>query len=164
MDSGPELESDNVEEDNESEVKQGKKDKKKPGKVNEEGRTKEQLGGKKGKKNRRKKDDSDEDIDKVLAELEMEYLGVKKEEVITKEGDLSEELKADEQENDSKKKKKKKEKQLEQKEPSEEKEGVEDGEIGTVKTAAQKKKEKKEREKQKRFLSLYYIFNFTSEI
>ncbi|KAI4467992.1 superkiller 3 protein-related [Holotrichia oblita] len=47
--------------------------------LNPENRTKEQTGAKKDKKNRKKKNDSDKDIDEILAELRMEYSGVKNE-------------------------------------------------------------------------------------
>ncbi|XP_066582508.1 eukaryotic translation initiation factor 5B isoform X1 [Prorops nasuta] len=61
---------------------------------------------KKGKKARRKRNDSDDDIEKVLAELELEYSGQKKE---AKEPSLKDEgsQKPDEEEEDKGKKKKK---------------------------------------------------------
>ncbi|XP_022909223.2 eukaryotic translation initiation factor 5B [Onthophagus taurus] len=119
VESGPEVESDQAESDNET-----KKVTKKPEK------------GRKGKKDRKKKAESDEDIDKVLAELEMEYSGGKKEEKV-EEKPIVEEKKVENV--------KKLEKQI-----SVEEENKEDVQEGTVKTAAQKKKEKKEREKQKK--------------
>ncbi|CAH0560682.1 unnamed protein product [Brassicogethes aeneus] len=132
----------NNEEDSESEVKPAKKDSKKKGKQDSDERTNEK-GGKKGKKARRKRDESDEDIEKVLAELEMEYSGVKKEGVVEKQEDADEPA-------EEKKKSKKKEK-VKEPEDQEEVDNGEDGEEGvTLKTAAQKKKEKKEREKQKK--------------
>nr|XP_008192381.1 PREDICTED: eukaryotic translation initiation factor 5B [Tribolium castaneum] len=120
--------------DSDSDVKAVKKDtKKKSNKSSDENRTKEP---KKGKKARRKRDDSDEDIEKVLAELELEYSGVKKEDIPKTEPEKPPE--------DKKPKKKQNEKA-----PSEEKEETEEV-TSTVKTAAQKKKEKKEREKLKK--------------
>ncbi|CAG9827952.1 unnamed protein product [Diabrotica balteata] len=120
--------------DDESETKPAKKDSKK--KSSDERTTKNQ-GGKKGKKNR-KRDDSDEDIEKVLAELEMEYAGIKKEPEPSSEEKPVEKVKE-----------KKKDKMEEPKgEEAEEDSKPEEG--STVKTAAQKKKEKKEREKQKK--------------
>ncbi|CAH1987865.1 unnamed protein product [Acanthoscelides obtectus] len=128
----------------------------KPSKVNSkkktsDDRTKEQ-GGKKGKKGRRKRDDSDEDIEKVLAELELEYSGGKKDE-------MPQPIDESKQEEEKEKKKKKKAKQKEAKEEEAieeltklEEEGTgEEG--GTVKTTAQKKKDKKEKEKQKKLAS-----------
>lgn len=109
---------------------------------------------KKGKKARRKRNDSDEDIEKVLAELELEYTGQAKEE--------KNEPVEQKPEDEEKKKKGKKEKKRDKNDiidiKQELKSGVllddddidDDLEIGTVKTAAQKKKEKKEREKQKK--------------
>ncbi|XP_044253860.1 eukaryotic translation initiation factor 5B [Tribolium madens] len=124
--------------DSDSDVKAVKKDtKKKSNKSSDENRTKEP---KKGKKARRKRDDSDEDIEKVLAELELEYSGVKKEETPKTEPEKPPEEKT------SKKKQNDKEKSVE---PSEEK-GETEEVTSTVKTAAQKKKEKKEREKLKK--------------
>ncbi|XP_019879210.2 eukaryotic translation initiation factor 5B-like [Aethina tumida] len=102
---------------------------------------------KKGKKARRKRDDSDEDIEKVLAELELEYSGVKKEEPAAAAAASAVVKEDDEEQPEEKKKSKKKEKV---KEPSVEKEEDKDDEGVTIKTAAQKKKEKKEREKQKK--------------
>nr|CAI5844109.1 unnamed protein product [Callosobruchus analis] len=142
-DDGPESASEHDDADSETESKPSKVNNKKK---NSDDRTKDQ-GGKKGKKGRRKCDDSDEDIEKVLAELEMEYSGVKKE-------DTPQPVDTSKQEEEKEKKKKKKARQKEAKEediedvPKQEEELVE--ESGTVKTAAQKKKEKKEREKQKK--------------
>ncbi|XP_016916246.2 eukaryotic translation initiation factor 5B isoform X2 [Apis cerana] len=109
---------------------------------------------KKGKKARRKRNDSDEDIEKVLAELELEYSGNKKE--------VKDEPIEQKPEDEDKKKKGKKDKKKEKSEIIDIKEELKTGilleendiddemEVGTVKTAAQKKKEKKEREKQKK--------------
>ncbi|XP_057659019.1 eukaryotic translation initiation factor 5B [Diorhabda carinulata] len=119
------------EDEDECDTKPIKKDNKK--KSSDDNRTTKNQGGKKGKKNR-KRDDSDEDIEKVLAELEMEYAGIKKEPEPSTEEKPKEE-------------KKKKEKLEEKKEPEVD---TKTEEASTVKTAAQKKKEKKEREKQKK--------------
>ncbi|OAD53060.1 Eukaryotic translation initiation factor 5B [Eufriesea mexicana] len=109
---------------------------------------------KRGKKARRKRNDSEEDIEKVLAELELEYSG-QKEEVKDKPVEPK-------PEDEDKKKKGKKDKKKEKNEIIDIKEELKTSEIleandiddemesGTVKTAAQKKKEKKEREKQKK--------------
>jgi translation initiation factor 5B len=127
--------------DSDSDVKSVKKDsKKKSNKNSDENRTKEQA-GKKGKKARRKRDDSDEDIEKVLAELEMEYSGVKKEELPKTEPENPPE---------EKKLKKKQNEKQQSVEPVEEKNEEVEETSSTVKTAAQKKKEKKEREKLKK--------------
>ncbi|CAG9819490.1 unnamed protein product [Phaedon cochleariae] len=128
--------------ESENESKPVKKDNKK--KPNDEKTSKDQ-GGKKGKKNRKKHNESDEDIEKVLAELEMEYAGVKKDSVPEPS---NEDKPQEEKEKKSKKKNKEKEPNIE---TTESKETLE--ESGTVKTAAQKKKEKKEREKQKKLAS-----------
>ncbi|XP_017798471.1 PREDICTED: eukaryotic translation initiation factor 5B [Habropoda laboriosa] len=109
---------------------------------------------KKGKKARRKRNDSDEDIEKVLAELELEYSGQKKE--------VKDEPVEPAVEVEDKKKKGKKDKKKEKGDVIDIKEELkatelldandidDDMEVSTVKTAAQKKKEKKEREKQKK--------------
>ncbi|XP_069683030.1 eukaryotic translation initiation factor 5B [Periplaneta americana] len=113
---------------------------------------KEEKGGKKGKKQRKKQQDDDEDIEKMLAELELEYSGVKKE-VVPEEKPVNEEISEESSKKDKKKKKKDTEKMEAAPEETQEKpKEVIDGEEieGTVKTAAQKKKEKKEREKQKK--------------
>ncbi|XP_077281016.1 eukaryotic translation initiation factor 5B [Temnothorax americanus] len=119
---------------------------------------------KKGKKGRRKRNDSDEDIEQVLAELALEYSGEKPEATDNKVEDKTEpnEQKID---NEDKKKKGKKDKKKTEKNDikddtdettdnniveSELNNTDRDVEVGTVKTAAQKKKEKKEREKQKK--------------
>ncbi|XP_065075609.1 eukaryotic translation initiation factor 5B [Ochlerotatus camptorhynchus] len=100
-----------------------------------------QQKGKKAKKGKKKKggDSDDEDIEKMLAELELEYSGVKP--------PPGEESAAPEQKEPEKKKdkkdKKKKEETPETTEPVEEKV---DGEVH-IKTAAEKRKEKKERQK-----------------
>lgn len=121
---------------------------------------------KKGKKGRRKRNDSDEDIEQVLAELALEYSGQKS----AADDKVESKTESNEQKNDSedKKKKGKKDKKKEKAEKDDIKEtetadnniietelnnteiGDMDSEISTVKTAAQKKKEKKEREKQKK--------------
>lgn len=134
---------------------------------------------KKGKKARRKRNDSEEDIEKVLAELELEYSVQKphvkdvkeiKEIKDTEETKDVTEIKDDSEQksNEEKKKKGKKDKKkdkVESKEIKEELKGDiidepsidnvsitadDEMEVSTVKTAAQKKKEKKEREKQKK--------------
>ncbi|XP_051166565.1 eukaryotic translation initiation factor 5B [Leptopilina boulardi] len=92
---------------------------------------------KKGKKAKKKRNDSEEDIEKVLAELEMEYSGQKKESVET--------VKVEEDE-----KKKIKENEQEKKIEKDEGNDEDDQEVSTVKSAAQKKKEKKERERLKK--------------
>lgn len=109
---------------------------------------------KKGKKARRKRNDSDDDIEKVLAELEMEYSGQKAE--------VKDEPIVQKVEDEDKKKKGKKDKKKDKTEVIDVKEELrhvladdlddfeDDTESSTVKTAAQKKKEKKEREKQKK--------------
>ncbi|XP_031346389.1 eukaryotic translation initiation factor 5B isoform X2 [Photinus pyralis] len=96
--------------------------------------------GKKSKKARRKRDDSDDDLDQVLAELEMEYSGTKPaiEQETTPIIDEAPEPKA------KIKKEKKPQKAIEN-------DVEDDNEVtSTMKTTAQKKKEKKEREKQKK--------------
>ncbi|XP_018336217.1 eukaryotic translation initiation factor 5B isoform X2 [Agrilus planipennis] len=132
-DSEPELPNQN---ESDSDTKPVKKNtKKKSNKTSDESRTIEsQSAGKKSKKSRRKREDSDEDIDKVLAELELEYSGVKKEPA--GEDDATE--------NQSKNKDKVR---TEEKEKSDGKDNVEQEETSIVKTAAQKKKEKKEKQK-----------------
>lgn len=112
-------------------------------------------------KDRRKHQDSDEDIEKVLAELALEYSGEKaNKEKIEVKSEPNEQNVDDE----DKKKKGKKDKKKEKAEISDvQDEAVDkdvvvpesndadmDTEVSTVKTAAQKKKEKKEREKQKK--------------
>ncbi|RVE42606.1 hypothetical protein evm_012747 [Chilo suppressalis] len=109
---------------------------------------KKEPAGKKGKKAKRKKDDSDDDLEKVLAELEMEYAGVKKEPISVIDAEKPPE--AVEEKPKSKKKGKKEEQKEEQENIAEEKEGSDNENDVTIKTAAQKKKEKKEREKQKK--------------
>lgn len=115
---------------------------------------KKEPAGKKGKNKRRKKDDSDDDIEKVLAELEMEYAGVKRDPVPVL--DTEKEEKVNDEEGAGEKKTKKKGKKEEPKpEQEKEKEVVdEDGSDNedhiSIKTPAQKKKEKKEREKLKK--------------
>ncbi|CAG9762807.1 unnamed protein product [Ceutorhynchus assimilis] len=93
---------------------------------------------KKGKKSKRKKgEDDDEELERALAELEMEYTGG-----VKKEAEAEAKEEEEEPEINKVKKSKKKAKEVEESE--------ETNEEGTVKTAAQKKKEKKEREKQKK--------------
>ncbi|XP_068628199.1 eukaryotic translation initiation factor 5B [Battus philenor] len=106
---------------------------------------KKEVAGKKGKKARRKKDDSDEDIEKVLAELEMEYTGVKKEPTAV----LVEEKPQEEEKLKVKKKNKKEDVKPASDITVEEKDSDNENDV-TIKTAAQKKKEKKEREKLKK--------------
>lgn len=118
---------------------------------------------KKGKKGRRKRNDSDEDIEQVLAELALEYSGekaVKENKIENKPVSQDDEIIEDE----DKKKKGKKDKKKEKVEKNDIKDETidnnkvvpesndndVDSEVSTVKTAAQKKKEKKEREKQKK--------------
>ncbi|KMQ86460.1 eukaryotic translation initiation factor 5b, partial [Lasius niger] len=111
---------------------------------------------------RRKRNDSDEDIEQVLAELALEYSGEKS----VKDNKVENDSESNEQKIDDEDKKKKGKK--DKKEKAEEKDDIKDEatdnniiapelndadintEVGTVKTAAQKKKEKKEREKQKK--------------
>ncbi|CAH2063562.1 unnamed protein product, partial [Iphiclides podalirius] len=108
---------------------------------------KKEPAGKKGKKARRKKDDSDEDLEKVLAELEMEYSGIKKEPTPA----AVEDKPKDDVEDKSKIKKKstKEEPKSVPETVVDEKDSDNENDI-TIKTAAQKKKEKKEREKLKK--------------
>ncbi|XP_039280298.1 eukaryotic translation initiation factor 5B [Nilaparvata lugens] len=117
-----------------------------------EAEKKKEKGGKKGKKGKKKKDEDDEeDLDKMLAELQMEYAGVKEPSVEKTAAD--EEPAAAQVDEPTKSKKKKKKGKEENEKVSEEKGEDDDGDEtagGTVKTAAQKKKEKKEREKQKK--------------
>ncbi|XP_024870899.1 eukaryotic translation initiation factor 5B [Temnothorax curvispinosus] len=119
---------------------------------------------KKGKKGRRKRNDSDEDIEQVLAELALEYSGEKPEATDNKVEDKTE---PDVQKIDNEDKKKKGKKDKKKTEKNDIKDDTDetmdnniveselnntdrDVEVSTVKTAAQKKKEKKEREKQKK--------------
>lgn len=120
---------------------------------------------------RRKHNDSDEeDIEKVLAELALEYSGEKP--VKDKAEGKSEpnEQKIDDEDKKKKgKKDKKKEKaekndikdeMIEDTTAQEEPNNVDmDSEVSTVKTAAQKKKEKKEREKQKKLAQKKAVSN-----
>ncbi|KAL6256024.1 hypothetical protein P5V15_013259, partial [Pogonomyrmex californicus] len=116
---------------------------------------------KRGKKGRRKRNDSDEDIEQVLAELALEYSGEKPTDNKVENKTELEEQKVDHDED--KKKKGKKDKKKEKAEKNDIKDEAIDNnieselnnadmdvEVSTVKTAAQKKKEKKEREKQKK--------------
>ncbi|CAB3258159.1 unnamed protein product [Arctia plantaginis] len=111
---------------------------------------KKEPAGKKGKKSKRKKDDSDDDLEKVLAELEMEYAGVKKEATPAPDPEKSEV--AVEEKTKTKKKGKKEEAKVEPEE-QEDREGSDNENDIIIKTAAQKKKEKKEREKLKKLES-----------
>lgn len=119
---------------------------------------------KKGKKGRRNRNDSDEDIEQVLAELALEYSGEKS----TVDNKVEDKTETNEQkiDNEDKKKKGKKDKKKEKAEKNDIKDETMDNnivetelnttdmddthEMNTVKTAAQKKKEKKEREKLKK--------------
>lgn len=80
MDSGPEEQSDGEQSHDEAPVIKAKDNKKVQNseKSVNDNRTKD-TGVKKGKKSRKKRDDSDDDIEKVLAELELEYSGGKRE-------------------------------------------------------------------------------------
>ncbi|XP_045763921.1 eukaryotic translation initiation factor 5B [Maniola jurtina] len=109
---------------------------------------KKEPAGKKGKKAKRRKDESDEDLEKVLAELEMEYSGVKKE--VTPAAEPEKTAEVVEEKPKTKKKSKKEEPQPEQNENEPDEKGSDNENDITIKTAAQKKKEKKEREKQKK--------------
>ncbi|KAF5308103.1 hypothetical protein FQR65_LT00646 [Abscondita terminalis] len=137
----------NVESDQEEEVKVNSESdgESKPVAKKKESDSKGKDGGKKSKKARRKRDDSDEDIEQVLAELEMEYSGVKPEKTITE--NQTEEVR-DAGDKKKTKKDKKVAKEIEKDVEDENKSDAD--EEHTVKTAAQKKKEKKEREKQKK--------------
>uniref|UniRef100_A0A1Q3F4B5 Eukaryotic translation initiation factor 5B n=1 Tax=Culex tarsalis TaxID=7177 RepID=A0A1Q3F4B5_CULTA len=98
--------------------------------------------GKKAKKGKKKKggDSDDEDIEKMLAELELEYSGVKP--AATEEPAApAAEKKEPEKKKDKKDKKKKEDTPPEADEPEPEEGGVH------IKTAAEKRKEKKERQK-----------------
>lgn len=108
---------------------------------------KKEPAGKKGKKGRRNKNDSDDDIEKVLAELEMEYAGIKKEPTPAPEPEKTEEVV---EEKSKAKKKGKKDEPKAEPEKEDDKEGSDNENDVTIKTAAQKKKEKKEREKLKK--------------
>ncbi|CAH1635079.1 unnamed protein product [Spodoptera littoralis] len=108
---------------------------------------KKEPAGKKGKKGRRNKNDSDDDIEKVLAELEMEYAGIKKEPTPAPEPEKTEEVV---EEKVKTKKKGKKDEPKPEPEKEDDKEGSDNENDVTIKTAAQKKKEKKEREKLKK--------------
>ncbi|XP_066154342.1 eukaryotic translation initiation factor 5B [Euwallacea fornicatus] len=128
------------EDDKESEEEQKTATK---GKKKGAGKATELQQGKKAKKSkRRKNDDDDEDgLERALAELQMEYAGIKMEESAV--ATIQTELEPNSGLKKGKKKGKTKEEKLEENEE-------EINNIGTVKTAAQKKKEKKEREKQKK--------------
>ncbi|XP_050303369.1 eukaryotic translation initiation factor 5B [Anthonomus grandis grandis] len=102
-----------------------------------------QQGGKKGKKSKRKKDEDDDELERALAELEMEYSGVKKDETPIAQQEEQEAKPAG-----KKGKKKGRDQEVEEVEEKANEDEPTDG--GTMKTAAQKKKEKKEREKQKK--------------
>lgn len=115
---------------------------------------------------RRKRNESDEDIEQVLAELALEYSGEK----LVKDNKVENKSESNEQKIDDEDKKKKGKKDKKEKtEKNDVKDETADNnvapdetvapesnntdmdvETSTVKTAAQKKKEKKEREKQKK--------------
>lgn len=123
--------------------------------VEENERTKEdKSGGKKSKKKKKKQDDDEDEIEKVLAELGMEYSGVKTEDQPIPENKIDNETEdVTTNKSDLKKKSKKKAKSDAEIGDEDVKEvQIIDGEEveSTMKTAAQKKKEKKEREKQKK--------------
>lgn len=116
---------------------------------------------KKGKKARRKHNDSDEDIEKALAELALEYSGDKSVKDKAESKSEPSEQKIDDEDKKKKGKKDKKKEKAEKNDiknedtdnnaaASETNNADIDVEVSTVKTAAQKKKEKKEREKQKK--------------
>lgn len=113
-------------------------------------------------KDKKKRHDSDDDIEKVLAELEMEYSGQKKGEP----AEVSEpKPEAGEEETTKDKKKDKKEKaKPEVKAVKEEKDEEGDEAGSSMKTAAQKKKEKKEREKAKKLAQKKAVRFLFSEI
>ncbi|XP_039438902.1 eukaryotic translation initiation factor 5B [Culex pipiens pallens] len=103
-----------------------------------------QKGGKKAKKGKKKKggDSDDEDIEKMLAELELEYSGVKPAEEPAAAAAPEADKKEPEKKKDKKDKKKKEDTPPEAAdEPEPEEGGVH------IKTAAEKRKEKKERQK-----------------
>ncbi|CAK9831914.1 Eukaryotic translation initiation factor 5B [Anthophora retusa] len=113
--------------------------------------------GKKGVVRRKRKDSDDEDIEKVLAELELEYFGQQKE--VKDEPPVEPAAEVEDKKKEKKgKKDKKKDKgdvidikeELKTAELLEANDIDDEMEVSTVKTAAQKKKEKKEREKQKK--------------
>lgn len=93
---------------------------------------------------KKKRDDNDEDLDKFLAELRMEYSGQKK--PGTDEASVSQTQSDDVATTGKKPKATEKEKD----EENEAADAAADGEEVTIKTAAQKRKEKKEREKLKK--------------
>jgi translation initiation factor 5B len=113
----------------------------------------EEKRGKKKDKQRRKRQDDDEDIEKILAELEMEYSGIKKV-VVQEEPQKAEDISASSWRKDKKEKKKsdtEKREPLAEESQKETKEIVGGEEIeGTVRTAAQKRKEKKEKKLQEK--------------
>ncbi|XP_043249774.1 eukaryotic translation initiation factor 5B [Colletes gigas] len=110
---------------------------------------------KKGKRARRKRNDSAEDIEKVLAELQLEYSGEKPEEK-NEPVEQSVDNDVDKKKKEKMGKNKEKDDVIDIKEELKTATNLEandiddDAEVITVKTAAQKKKEKKEREKQKK--------------
>lgn len=116
-----------------------------------ENHKKDKSSSKKGKRGRKNRDDSDDDLDTILAELALEYSGVKVEhdpnegkEEQTEESKKSTSTKVKKQtsvEGDVK---------ITDKNTDKIVDAENDQELRTVKTAAQKKKEKKEREKQKK--------------
>ncbi|XP_055530213.1 eukaryotic translation initiation factor 5B [Wyeomyia smithii] len=123
--------------------KKGKAKGNKKQQVKEDNDDVSQKAGKKSKKGKKKKggDSDDEDIEKMLAELEMEYTGVKPADSVEPTAGT-----ADKKEPEKEKKKDKKEKKKKQETPEVEVEEKPDGEIH-IKTAAEKRKDKKERQK-----------------
>ncbi|XP_076224134.1 eukaryotic translation initiation factor 5B isoform X1 [Nomia melanderi] len=111
---------------------------------------------KRGKKARRKRNDSDEDIEKELAKLELEYSGQQKEVPSEPVEQQSDDDDKDKKKKEKKGKKKEKAEVIDTKVEVKTTEDLEENnmdhevEVSTVKSAAQKKKEKKEREKQKK--------------
>ncbi|XP_044747665.1 eukaryotic translation initiation factor 5B [Coccinella septempunctata] len=115
-------------------------------------KSKEQL-IRKGKKARRKKEDSDEEIERALAEIALEHSGIN-EEKNNSDPQVKEKNENVEISDDKKSKKKKKDRQTE--EPSVEntvsdkkEDGAKEDNESGIKTAAQKKKEKREKQKKK---------------
>ncbi|XP_058465777.1 eukaryotic translation initiation factor 5B isoform X2 [Malaya genurostris] len=130
----------NDDEDNDAPQK-GKTKSGKKQQVKDEDDEAPQKSGKKSKKDKKKKggNSDDEDIEKMLAELEMEYSGVKP--PPTEETQDAAELNEP-----TEKKKNKKDKKKKEETPEAEPEESAEGEI-RLKTAAEKRKEKKERQK-----------------
>ncbi|KAL9699325.1 hypothetical protein quinque_002766 [Culex quinquefasciatus] len=141
-------EKDTIRDDDDGDDGGAKKGKAKGGKkqqVKDEDDEPAQKGGKKAKKGKKKKggDSDDEDIEKMLAELELEYSGVKPAEEPAAAAAAPE---ADKKEPE--KKKDKKDKKKKEDTPPEAADEPEPEEGGVhIKTAAEKRKEKKERQK-----------------